>query len=64
MQNIDNLILEHLKRIQAEQAASRERDAEILGRLAQIEVALAHVARDESFNYSEIVHDRHTIDRL
>lgn len=40
-----NLVLEHLKRIQAELAASRERDQEILSRLAQIEIGLARLAR-------------------
>ncbi|MCX8087553.1 MAG: hypothetical protein N3C63_11755 [Rhodocyclaceae bacterium] len=63
-EQIDNLILEHLKKIQGELAASRERDAEIIARLGQIETALARIARDEAFNYAEIVHDRHLIDRL
>lgn len=40
-----NLVLEQLKRIQAEQAASRERDQESLSRLAQIEIDLARLAR-------------------
>lgn len=40
-----NLVLEQLKRIQAEQTASRERDQEILSRLAQIEIGLARLAR-------------------
>ncbi len=35
MSNIENLMFEHLKKIQAEQTASRERDAEIMGRLAE-----------------------------
>ncbi|MBV2235637.1 MAG: hypothetical protein KUL75_08850 [Sterolibacterium sp.] len=48
MSNIENLILEHLKKIQTEQTASRERDAEIMSRLANIESGLARIARDES----------------
>lgn len=40
IENIENLILEHLKKIQAEQAAARERDAEILARLSSIETGL------------------------
>ena len=51
-ENIDNLILEHLKRIQAEQGNARERDQEILNRLSLIESGLARVTRDESANYS------------
>ena len=37
----ENLVLEHLKKIQGEQAAARERDQEILARLSSIEVGLA-----------------------
>lgn len=62
--NIENLILEHLKKIQAEQSAARDRDAEIMSRLAQIETGIARIARDESANYAEIVQDRHAVDKL
>lgn len=62
--NIENLILEHLKKIQAEQAASRERDQEIMTRLGMIESGIARIARDESANYAEIIQDRHTVDKL
>ena len=64
MSNIENLILEQLKKIQAEQTAARERDAEIMGRLAGIETGIAKISRDESINYSEIIADRHSIDKL
>jgi septal ring factor EnvC (AmiA/AmiB activator) len=63
-ENIENLIFETLKKIQAELAASRERDAEILSRLSRIELAVARVARDEGQNYAELIEDRHTIDKL
>lgn len=63
-ENIDNLILEHLKKIQAEQASARERDAEIMARLSSIETGIARIARDESANYEEIIHDRHAVDKL
>lgn len=43
-ENVENLIFEHLKKIQAEQTASRERDMEILARLNRIETAVARVA--------------------
>jgi soluble cytochrome b562 len=62
--NIENVILEHLKRIQTEQGNARERDQEILTRLSHIESGLARVTRDESANYSEIIDNRHAMDKL
>lgn len=62
--NIENLILEHLKRLQAEQTAARERDQEILSRLSHIESGIARLTRDESANYSEIIENRHAVDKL
>jgi predicted nuclease with TOPRIM domain len=64
MENVDNLILEHLKKIQAEQAAARERDTEIMSRLSNIETGIARISRDEAANYGEIIDSRHTVDRL
>jgi hypothetical protein len=63
-ENIENLILEHLKKIQAEQTAARERDAEILTRLSSIENGLARISRDEALTYTELVQDRHVVDKL
>jgi len=63
--NVTNeLIFEQLKRIQEEQAASRERDKEILLRLSHIETSVARVGRDQAMNYAEIVDDRHVVDRI
>lgn len=59
-----NLVPEHLKRIQAEQIASRERDQEILSRLAQIEIGFARLARDQASNHAETVEDRHVVDKI
>lgn len=61
---IENLMLEHLKSIQAEQTLARERDQEILARLGHIESGMARLTRDEASNYAEIVQDRHAVDRL
>lgn len=61
---VDNLMLEHLKKIQTEQSASRERDAEILNRLAHIETSVARLARDGADNFAEVIADRHTVDKL
>jgi hypothetical protein len=62
-ENIENLLLEHLKKIQAELAAARERDAEVMTRLGHIETGIARIARDESENYAKIIQDRHVVDR-
>lgn len=63
-ENIENLLLEHMKRFQIEQAASRERDVEILARLAGIESGIARLTRDEASTYSELIQDRHGMDKL
>lgn len=63
-ETIDNIVLQHLIKIQTEQAASRERDTEILSRLSMIESGIARISRDESANYAEIVQDRHSVDKL
>ena len=64
MENVENLMLEHLKKIQAEQSAAWERDQEIISRLSHIESGLARITRDESANYAEMVEDRHSVDKL
>jgi hypothetical protein len=61
---IDNLVLDHLKKIQTEQVASRERDADMLSRLALIETAIVRLTRDGADNFAETIADRHTIDKL
>ena len=60
----DNLVLEQLGKIRAELDAARERDHEILARLGGIETGLTRIARDEAGNYAEVIHDRHSIDRI
>ncbi|GHU03526.1 hypothetical protein FACS1894158_02130 [Betaproteobacteria bacterium] len=62
--NIENLLLEHMKKIQAELGAARERDVEIMSRLSGIEEGIARIGRNEASNYTDIIHDRHSIDRL
>ncbi|WP_075322033.1 hypothetical protein [Acidithiobacillus albertensis] len=60
----DNLVLEQLGKIRAELDAARGRDHEILARLSGIETGLTRIARDEAGNYAEVIHDRHSIDRI
>ena len=64
VETVDNLVLEHLKKIQGEQSASRERDSEILSRLAHIETSVARLARDGADNFAEVIADRHAVDKL
>ena len=61
---IDNLMLEHLKKIQAEQSASRERDRELLSRLGQMESMIARIGRDNAHAFAEQIEDRHSVDAL
>lgn len=46
MDNVDGLVIEHLKKIQAELAAGRERDGEMLTRLGRLDIAIAGLRRD------------------
>lgn len=45
MSSVENLIVETLRKIQAEQAAAKERDVLIIQRLGQIETGIARIAR-------------------
>jgi soluble cytochrome b562 len=63
-EQIDNLILEHLKRLQSEMAEIRRDTAEIKSRLGSIESGVARIGRDEAGNYTEIIENRHMFDRL
>lgn len=61
---VDNLLLEHLKKIQAEQSAARDRDREMMTRLGQIETSIARIGRDNAHAFSEQIEDRHAIDAI
>ena len=63
-ENIENLMLEHRKKIQAEQSASRDRDREIVTRLGQIETMVARIGRDNAHAFEEQIGDRHAMDAL
>lgn len=60
----ENLVLEHLKKIQAELAGVRQDNAEIKSRLGSIESGIARITRDEAGNYGEIIDNRHMVDKL
>lgn len=60
----DDLVIPMLRAIQAEQTAARERDREIITRLANLETALTRVERAGADNYAEIIETRHSMDRM
>jgi hypothetical protein len=64
MSNIENLMLEHMKKIQTELTGIRQDNAEIKTRLSSIESGIARITRDEAGNYGEIIENRHIFDRL
>lgn len=57
-------MLEHLKKIQAEQSAARDRDREMMTRLGQIETMIARIGRDNAHAFEEQIEDRHALDAL
>ena len=61
---VENLILEHLKKFQAEMMAARERDTEILTRLASMESMIASVKRDTADIYTELAGHNVRTDRI
>ena len=63
-ENVENLLLEHLKKIQAEQSAARDRDRELLTRLGQIKSMVARIGRDNAHAFEEQIEDRHALDAL
>ena len=63
-ENVENIVIEHLRRIQTEQAAARQRDEEIISRLGHLEVAIARLGRDQATNYAELIDDRQSMDKL
>ncbi|MEO9102371.1 MAG: hypothetical protein ABI212_00120 [Burkholderiaceae bacterium] len=61
---IGNLLLEHMKRFQAELAASRERDKEILSRLANLEVGQGSILQHIGHLASALAVQQIKVDRL
>lgn len=63
--NVTNeLMYETLKAMQAELVSSRDRDAEIVRRLAGIETTLARLVRDQAQAFSDNMDDRHGVDAI
>lgn len=64
MSNIENIVLEHLKKMQAEMTGIRQDTTEIKSRLGSIESGIGRIAQGEASNYAEIIENRHMFDRL
>lgn len=62
--NVDNIVLEHLRAIRTDIAEIRGDIADIKTRLGRMETSVARVGRDVASNYSEQIEDRHVVDRL
>ncbi len=62
--NVENLLLEHLKRFQAGQDRIERKLDEHTQRFVRIESGLARIARENADLYSEQVDDRHSLDAL
>ena len=60
----EKLILEHLKKFQGGMMAARERDAEILTRLASMESMIASIKRDTADIYTELAGHNVRTDRI
>jgi len=63
-ENVENLILEHLRAMRTWNAMADRQFAEIKHRLAHIETAVARNGRDLAVNYAEQVQDRHDLDLI
>lgn len=63
-ENVENLVLEHLRALREESAEVRSDIREIKSRLGSIETSFARFGRDVAHNYSEQVDDRHRLDEL
>lgn len=62
--NVENLVLEHLRALRSDSAETRSDLREIKLRLSAMETSLARVGRDAAHNYSEQIEDRHRVDSL
>jgi hypothetical protein len=60
----ESLVLEHLKKIQAELADSRERDRELLSQIGNLETMMGRLLRDNANIHATQIEDRHAVDAL
>jgi uncharacterized coiled-coil protein SlyX len=62
--NLESLVLEHLRAIRATQADHGERFSRIESRLSNLEVTVAGMRRDLAHMYGEVVEQHASYDRL
>lgn len=63
-ENVQNLLTEILRKMQADSAETHRQLKEVISRLGAIEKGMARINTDVASNYSEIIHDRHRVDLL
>ena len=64
-ENVTNeLLLEHMKKMQTELVAARERDAELLRRITIMEIAMTDLLRHHNQTMTDQVGDRHALDAI
>ncbi|HMG49089.1 MAG TPA: hypothetical protein VK597_00755 [Inquilinus sp.] len=64
VENVENLILEHLRAVRSDIAALREDTREIKARLVRIESGTAGLRRDQASDAETIAHLQAQLDRL
>ena len=64
MENVDNLILEHLKSLRAGQDRIEHEIKEVKGRLTSLESNFAGSRRDTALQQEDIYRQQATLDRL
>lgn len=64
MSDVENMMLEMLKKIQAEVTASRERDMELLARMSRLEEMMLSQRRDLLGQEEGVYRQQTTLDRL
>lgn len=64
-ENVTNkLMFEQLKAIRSDLAQSRDRDTELIRRIAGLETAIARLGKDNADTRAEQIEDRHSFDDL
>ncbi|MBN8519691.1 MAG: hypothetical protein NOF05_00530 [Candidatus Accumulibacter phosphatis] len=62
--NVDNLVLEHLRALRGGQDRIESELREVAARLTSLEASTAAGRRDSSHNYEEIIRQQSSIDQI
>ncbi len=63
-ENIDNLILEHLRAIRADLQTVKQDTEWIRSRMTAVETSIARVTRDQAHEFEERISLMHQVDRM